>query len=1124
MRQLATVRLAPGAMLAGYRVEHELGRGGMGVVYRATQVALDRPVALKLIAPELAADAAFRERFKREAKLAASIEHPNVLPVHEAGEIDGILFVSVRFVEGHDASELVREGSVEPARALAVVRGVASALDAAHERGLVHRDVKPQNVLIEPRGDGECAYLTDFGLAKLAVGEAGLTATGMLLGTVDYAAPEVIRGEPVDGRADVYSLGCLLYELLIGEVPFPREHEVARLWAHVHDEPPSLSDRRPGLPRPIDAVVARALAKQAGDRFASAGGLADAAAHALAGLQGESHAPSRQVVSTAAPSGKRRLPTGTVTLLATDIEGSTQLLAELGSEAYAAALAEHRRAVREAVTAHAGVEVDTQGDAFLIAFARATDAAAAAEATQRALANGAVRVRMGLHSGEPLLTDEGYVGIDVHQAARVMSAGHGGQTLVSETTAALLGADVPLRDLGAHRLKDLTSAQRLYQLGDGDFSSLKALHETNLPVQPTPLVGREHELAEVLKLLSASRLVTLTGSGGSGKTRLALQAAAELVNDYEGGVWWVSLALLSDPGLVESTIAQVVGARDSLAEHLRGQKALLLLDNFEHLLAAAPRIGALLSEAPEVRVLATSRERLGIAAEQEYPVPTMVSAEAVALLTARARQLKPDFEPNDDVVEICRRLDGLPLAIELAAARVKVLAPDQLLARLGQSLDLLTAGTRDAPERQQTLRVTIDWSHQLLDADDQQLFARLAVFAGSYSLEAAEAVCDAEIDTLAALADKSLLRRTDEGRFFMLETIREYALERLEASGAAPALRRRHTEYFLGRADQFAAASAAGQSEALVWLGDEYAEHRAALGFLQQSGDYERLARLAVSLRRFWELRGYLREGLSWLEAVAGAAADAPRPLHASALQAAAILACRLGQLRQADELSEAAYELSQAMGDVDGRMLALNTRALAAVGAHDYDRARAFSEEQATLAREHGQDRPLGAALDNLSYVARARGDHEEAIRLSEEALEIFRKVSDSYLVGVCLVNLGASLVERHEVRDARVFLDEAIGLFVGLEHWEGVAAGLVAFAAAAEEREAHEASATLLAAADSLLTDVGASGIDGGLRQRTLDKTRDGLDDRSFETAWADGSAMEVAAAVDFALASID
>jgi predicted ATPase/DNA-binding SARP family transcriptional activator len=824
------------------------------------------------------------------------------------------------------------------------------------------------------------------------------------------------------------------------------------------------------------------------------------------------------------PSRRRQLPTGTVTLLATDIEGSTRLLAELGSEAYAEALAEHRRVLREAFAAHAGVEVDTQGDAFLIAFARAGDAAAAAEEAHGALADGPVRVRIGLHSGEPLLTDEGYVGIDVHQAARIMSAGHGGQTLVSETTAALLGPEVVLCDLGAHRLKDLTAAQRLYQLGDGEFSRLKALHETNLPVQPTPLVGRAQELAGVLELLSVSRLVTLTGAGGSGKTRLALQAAAELVNDFEEGVWWVSLAALREPELVETKIAQVVGARDGLAEHLRGRKALLLLDNFEHLLAAAPRIAALLSEAPEVCVLATSRERLGIAAEQEYAVPTLVSAEAVALLTARARQLKPGFEPNDDVVEICRRLDGLPLAIELAAARMKVLAPDQLLDRLGHSLDLLTAGNRDAPARQQTLRATIEWSHELLDADEQQLFARLAVFAGSFSLEAAEAVCAADIDPVAALADKSLLRWTDKSRFFMLETIHEYALERLEASGAAPALRRRHTEYFLGRADQFAAASAAGQSEALVRLGDEYAEHRAALGFLQQSGDYERFARLAVSLRRFWELRGYLREGLSWLEAAAAAAADGPKPLHASALQAAAILACRLGQLRQADELSEAAYELSQAMGDVDGRMLALNTRALAAVGAHDYDRARAFSEEQATLAREHGQERPLGAALDNLSYVARARGDHEEAIRLSEEALEIFRRVSDSYSVGVCLVNLGASLVEQHEVRDARVFLEEAIGLFVGLEHWEGVAAGLVACAAAAEEREAHEASASLLAAADSLLTDVGASGIDGGLRQRTLDKTRRGLDDRSFEAAWAHGSLMEVGDAVEFAVAAID
>jgi hypothetical protein len=410
----------------------------------------------------------------------------------------------------------------------------------------------------------------------------------------------------------------------------------------------------------------------------------------------------------------RPLPSGTVTFLFSDIEGSTRLLDDLGAEAYAAELAEHRRVMREAFAAHGGVEVDTQGDAFFAAFPDPEGALAAAAQAQAALTEGPIRVRMGVHSGEALLTDEGYVGIDVHRGARVMAAGHGGQVLVSQATYERLDGERDLTELGRHRLKDLTEPQPLYQLGDGDFPPLKTLYQTNLPVQPTPLVGREAELNDVLDLLAATRLVTLTGAGGSGKTRLPLQAAAELVDEFSDGVWWVSLSALRDPALVEPTIGETVGARDGLADHLRAKQTLLLLDNFEHLLEAGPGIATLLLEAPELRVLVTSRERLALAAEHEYPVPTLVVAEAVALFTARARQLKPAFEPDEHVEAICRRLDGLPLAVELAAVRVKILTPERILERLGQSLELLTGGARDAPQRQRTLRATIEWSYELL--------------------------------------------------------------------------------------------------------------------------------------------------------------------------------------------------------------------------------------------------------------------------------------------------------------------------------------------------------------------------------------------------------------------------
>src|SRR5215210_1900157 len=376
-----------------------------------------------------------------------------------------------------------------------------------------------------------------------------------------------------------------------------------------------------------------------------------------------------------------QLPSGAVTFLFSDIEGSTRLLQELG-DGYAEALAEHRRVLRRAFERHAGVEIDTQGDAFFVAFARATDAVAAAADAQRALERGRIRVRIGLHTGEPMVTDDGYVGIDVHRAARIAAAGHGGQVLVSQTTRELLdGAE--LRDLGEHRVKDLSEPQRLYQLGSADFPPLRSLYGTNLPVQPTSFVGRDRELAEVVELMRSTRLLTLTGPGGSGKTRLALQAAAEVADDFVDGVWFVPLAAIHEPQLLEPVISKVLGARDQLTSHLRSKRTLLLLDNFEQLLAAAPFLAELLAQTQDLALLVTSRERLALAAEREYGVPTLGADEAVSLFSARAQALNPGFQIDRDVREICSRLDGLPLALELAAARAKILTsgPDSGAAR-----------------------------------------------------------------------------------------------------------------------------------------------------------------------------------------------------------------------------------------------------------------------------------------------------------------------------------------------------------------------------------------------------------------------------------------------------------
>ncbi len=448
----------------------------------------------------------------------------------------------------------------------------------------------------------------------------------------------------------------------------------------------------------------------------------------------------------------RELPSGTVTFLFTDIEGSTRLLHELG-DAYADALAEHRRVLREAFARHDGVEVDTQGDAFFVAFARAADALAAAGEAQAGLGEGPIRVRIGLHTGEPLVTEEGYVGIDVHRAARIAAVGHGGQVLVSQSTRELAGAD-RLRDLGEHRLKDLTAPERIYQLGDGDFPPLKSLNQSNLPEQPTPFVGREKELGEVLALLGDQkiRLLTLTGPGGSGKTRLAVQAAAEAVDDHEHGVWWVGLQAVRDPELVLPAIATTLGANTDLETHIGDKRMLLALDNLEQVLGAAPQIGGLLASCPKLRLVVTSRELLRIAAEREYAVPPFVEQEGVGFFLGRARAIRADFQPDERVREVCRRLDNLPLALELAAARVRSLSSAQILERLERRLPLLTGGPRDAPERQRTLAAAIGWSYELLTPEEQQVFRRLAVFAGGYTLEAAEEVAEADLDVLQSLA------------------------------------------------------------------------------------------------------------------------------------------------------------------------------------------------------------------------------------------------------------------------------------------------------------------------------------------------------------------------------------
>src|SRR3954468_18280815 len=680
------------------------------------------------------------------------------------------------------------------------------------------------------------------------------------------------------------------------------------------------------------------------------------------------------------------LPSGTVTFLFTDVAGSTRLLHEHG-DAYADLLAGHHATVRSALSTHSGVEVDTQGDAFFAAFARASDAVEAALDIRDGLHDGPIRVRIGIHTGEPLITQEGYIGLDVHRAARIAAAAHGGQVVLSRSTRELLDADDEVRDLGEHRLKDLIEAERLFQLGDGEFPALRTLDATNLPVAASPLLGRGREVAELVGLLRDGRLVTITGPGGTGKTRLALQVAAELVGTASDGVFWVPLGSLTDPALVSSEIAQALGAPDDLNGFLRDRDVVLLLDNFEHLLAASRTVADMLAAAARLRVLTTSRAPLRIAGEAEYPLDPLDRTDAVALFVERARAVGRDVEASPTVEALCARLDSLPLAIELAAARMRLLAPDALLARLERALPLLTDGSRDAPERQRTLRSTIEWSYELLDEASRSLLARLAVFAGSFPIEAAEVVCKATVSELSSLVDLSLLKPVGDDRLLMLETIREYGLERLAESGEERTFRERHAGEFARLAE--AAYNERGEAEA-EWssrLDRDHDDLRAALEWLSTE-DPDAALELAGALGWFWFARGYLTEGDAHLGAVLSGTGGSERA-WARALTASGALAARTGKVEEGRMRLEEAVGRWRGLGDHEETAAALEALGwLLVYDAGDDVASLAAFEEAQWIRQDHGDRAGETRALVGVCQVLVALGEAERAEALANELL----------------------------------------------------------------------------------------------------------------------------------------
>jgi predicted ATPase/class 3 adenylate cyclase len=823
------------------------------------------------------------------------------------------------------------------------------------------------------------------------------------------------------------------------------------------------------------------------------------------------------------------LPVGTVTFLFTDVEGSTKLLHE-HPDAYADLLADHRRRLRKAFAAHGGIEVDTQGDAFFVAFARASDALAAAGEAQAALERTRIRVRIGIHTGEPVVTDEGYVGIDVHKGARIAAAGHGGQVLVSQQTALLAGGS-GLRDLGEHRLKDLTAPERIYQLGAGEFPPLKSLNATNLPVAASPLIGREAELEELVLLLrDGLRVVTVTGPGGTGKTRFALQGAAELVDDFEGGVFWVPLQGVSDPALVLPAVSHTLGAGDDLIAHLRRRRTLLLLDNLEHLLDAAPSLAELVGACAEIRLLVTSRAPLRIEGEYELPLDPLPERQAMTLFVERARDAGRRLELDATVAAICHRLDNLPLALELAAARTRALGAPALLERLEHSLSVLTSGRRDAPERQRTLRATIEWSYNLLDEDSRQRFARLAVFAGSFSLGAAEAVCDADLDATAALVELSLLKPIGTDRFLMLETIREYAYEQLETSGDLPRLRRRHAEHFLQLVEQAPGLDASpalstNVADTTVWrdrVREDYDNVRLALDWFRETGDIEREFRLVFPLAwLFLWLHGGMEEAARMFESILARLGDSHRVVRVDALQSLSHFGTHLDrETRRA--LAEDSLTLARELGDKGRVEWSLRRLALRQEDPHE---GRRMLLECENLARELPEKARLAWIQQNLGAIALEHGDYEEARTRLGESVELFEEIGGAWQAANALSGLATLSVIEKRYSDAQPLLAETMHRALALRLLNHSAECLDNFAALALAEGDADVAARLLGAAAAVREETGDEtaeddwGYQPQLRERTKTAARERLG-AGFDLAWEGGKALTLEEAAALAL----
>ena len=996
--------ITAGTQLGRYVIRSPLGAGGMGEVYFAWDTQLERAVALKILSSEVSTDHARLRRFIQEAKALSAINHPNILTVYEIGQSDSIYFIATEFIDGKTLRKRVTDGAINIDEALGLAAQVADALTAAHATGIVHRDVKPENIML--RQDG-FVKLLDFGLARLTelrVDSRAVTlfktTPGTVLGTVTYMSPEQARGLEVDARTDIWSLGVVLYEMLVGRRPFEGATATDLIVSILARDPPPLTSQAGEVPNALKSIVAKMLAKNREERYQTA------------------------------------------RLLALNLRNLQQRAASLS------------------------------------------------------------------------------------------------KLKPSEETQVSIGA---------------TAAFPKQEVSNSASS--------NLPVQLTRFIGREAELRAIEDLMQRDdvRLLTLTGTGGTGKTRLSLQLAARLSNSFVDGAYFVRLAAISDSEHVESAIAMILGVREAggvaliarLKEYLQHKQLLLILDNFEQVIGAAPLISQFLSTAEGLKVLVTSREPLRIRGEHEYAVAplqtpdlkqkltteTLAQYPSVELFVQRARAVKPDFALDSQnahaVAEVCTRLDGLPLAIELAAARIKTLSPDSMLPRLENRLRLLTRGPRELPAKEQTMRGAIDWSYDLLNHEEKELFRRLSVFVGGCTLEAAERVSTVSgdlslhvLDGLASLVDKSLLRPVEdqsEPRFSMLETIREYGLEQLSASGEADVLRQQHARFFYELTDRIAPdLTGLAQASGLDRLEAELDNLREALEWSLNFNPGAGLE-LAVSLWHLWTSRNHFAEGRKWLEEILKIPEVQISPLtRAKALALAGILAHRQNDLAAANALSEESLAKHKEIGDEIGIGYSLQRLGLILLSQGDYASARSYFEEALALGKKLDNERLIAQMFNCLGEAARFEGDYATAHTFYEECLTLLRQLGDTLQIAYLLANLAdvASNLDAPATAFSLYKDSLTLGREVGDKRHVGTTLdGLAALAASQGE---PKRAARLLGAAESLYECVGSmpDSPDLAVRNRAFALAQCSLSEEAFAAAFGEGKEMMFEEAVDYAL----